>query len=521
MNETKTETTVETKTDENETKFDYGTRLSQYILSFSDLILDQDKNTYLWTTIDNESKLIPLHSSECNAFLTKTGAIVFKKIPSKHTIDNVINYFWALASQQEETELYERIRFTNNEEDNILINLNDGFSRHVSIDKKGYNITQSNEPLFKINPEAKPLPWPFEGKGNFVKELLGKFDLGNEKVAEENLMLLEVWMHAGFIPNIALPVLSIFGLEGSGKTRLAIWLHEVIDPNEGKTFSLHRADDLLYTCSHSRIIVLDNLREIKKGLSDELCRIVLGDTKFKRQLYTNNDIYKFKLKNILMTTSINNIIVTPDLLDRSLLVRCGRLEGKFVSEEELDEYFSEIRPYLFHEIIQNLSKSLTIKPQIQLETSPRMKSFGVWGEAIAQAIGYEKGYFIKTYLKKIDSQKKEAVQENLLGSLLIEFMENKPTWEGTINDLLSAIQLIAKNEDERKQIPKTAGQLSIAMDEIKVVLKCANIKYDSNLKRTGNRKYVKLTQELDENIIKDSCSDLIDNEDAVMACLAT
>ncbi|OQA31172.1 MAG: hypothetical protein BWY55_00618 [archaeon ADurb.Bin336] len=504
------------KNEKNESEnIDVGTRLAEYILKYCALVRDYDKLTYLGVPTERGVAVHLLDSNECRAFLINAAVKVFKRIPSKSAIDSVISYFYALAIDYPETNLKERIRFDDRNGD-ILIDLKDGESSCVRISDKGYSMDVINTVLFKPNPEALALPYPHPKKtdNSLIKELLGKFDFGNEDTTKKTQMLLEVWMHAGFVPDLAMPLLSFFGTEGSGKTMCAIWMHEIVDPNEGKTFSLHRADDLLYTCNHSRIVVLDNLREIKKSLSDELCRIILGDTKFKRQLYSNNSICKFKLKNALMTTSINNIVVTPDLLDRSILIKCNRLENKFISEEELDEYFNDIHPYLFDEILTNLSKALEIKPKIELVKSPRMKSFGIWGEAIAQAIGYPENYFIETYMEKVENQKRESVEENLLGSILIEFMENKEDWIGTISDLLDCIQSIAKNEDERKQLPKTAGHLSSSMDEIKVVLKCAGINYSPDEKKTNNRKYIKLSKLNEDLLSAEKC--FLDNGGGVL-----
>ena len=83
-------------------------------------------------------------------------------------------------------------------------------------------------------------------------------------------------------------------------------------------------------------------------------------------------------------------------------------------------------------------KALQIKPTIELTNLPRMADFGVWGEAIARAIGYKPMEFVNAYNENIGRQNVEALEANLLAQAIVKFVESwyneeqKVTcWEGS------------------------------------------------------------------------------------------
>jgi hypothetical protein len=114
---------------------------------------------------------------------------------------------------------------------------------------------------------------------------------------------------------------------------------------------------------------------------------------------------------------------------------------------------------------------MKIKSTLKLDEHPRMADFALWGEAIARAIGYDEGEFIRIYNDNTGKQNAEAIESSVLGQVITRFLNSLPDidinkgfcWEGTTSELLDALNSIAiqdKININAKGWPKATNALT-------------------------------------------------------------
>ena len=77
--------------------------------------------------------------------------------------------------------------------------------------------------------------------------------------------------------------------------------------------------------SHHWVAYFDNLSEVPAWLSDILCCAVTGAGFSKRELYSDDDDVTYAFRRCLGLNGINVVATRSDLLDRSILLRLGRI----------------------------------------------------------------------------------------------------------------------------------------------------------------------------------------------------
>lgn len=90
-------------------------------------------------------------------------------------------------------------------------------------------------------------------------------------------------------------------------------------------------------------------------------------------------------------------------------------------EEDLLGEFERIRPKVFAYTVDVLSKAMQIKTTLHLPMLTRMADFTEWGEAISRAMGYDKMTFIRAFNENRGEQNVVAIEESIVGSLLVKF----------------------------------------------------------------------------------------------------
>jgi hypothetical protein len=146
------------------------------------------------------------------------------------------------------------------------------------------------------------------------------------------------------------------------------------------------------------------------------------------------------------------VATKPDLLDRCILLELKRVsDNEFRKEKELLAEFEQVKPKILGGFFDILSKAMGIYPTLQMKALPRMADFAHWGGAIAQALGYSVDDFVDAYRANIQSQNIEVLSSNPIAAVLLAFMENRDSYEGTPAELLDELT----QEAERMKIKTT------------------------------------------------------------------
>ena len=123
---------------------------------------------------------------------------------------------------------------------------------------------------------------------------------------------------------------------------------------------------------------------------------------------------------------------------------------------------------------------MKIFPTVRLDKLPRMADFARWGYAVGEAFGGYGETFLKEYTENRDIQNMEALQSDVVGQLVLVFMENQTTWTGRVCDLLAYLTELAKSYGiniRSKEFPSQPNGLGRRLNSLKSNLEGAGITF--------------------------------------------
>ncbi len=422
---------------------------------------------------DDEEKSLavyPIKSKFFKQWLSYEYYKLTAKAPNNESLNSAFNVLLGQAVfKGERIHLYNRVA---GNEEKIYYDLTWNNWRIVEITPGGWHIIPHSTPIFRRYEHQKPAVYPdTNAKVGDFKRLLNYVPL-QEK--DDSLFLVHVLSF--FIPNIPHPAVVLYGSQGSGKSTVFQQLRMLVDPsNLEKTAIPKDKKEFIQILAHHYFIPLDNVGSISEEKSDIISRTITGGGISKRQLYTDDDDIIYNFMHCIGINGINVVTTKPDLLDRSILYEFERIPPQQRKEEKkiLKEFREDLPLILggaFTVISNAMNHLLTVRNE--LNQLPRMADFTVWGEAISRSLGYEPMRFYNSYLNKIKSQNMTALENNVVGELLLEFLKDKDSWQGTANELLNELEDTAELLGLKigKGFPKSPNALSRKLNELKVNL---------------------------------------------------
>ncbi|HZA24316.1 MAG TPA: hypothetical protein VFA32_17230, partial [Dehalococcoidia bacterium] len=337
--------------------------------------------------------------------------------------------------------------------------------RAVRVSTDGWQVADQPPALFRHYshqaPQSEPLP------GGSLNGLLGLINLKGPKYR----LLLKVYLVAALLGDLPLPILLVYGEQGSAKSFLFKLLRALLDPSS--LLTLAPPDSLrefVQLADHHRTVYLDNLSYLPDWLSDALCRLCTGEGFSKRELYTNDDDIVYSFRGLGGITGINLVVTKPDLLDRAIILRLEPIpEERRLTEGELWASFEEMRPYILGSMFDTLAEALRRYSEVKLTRLPRLADFARWGVAIAEALGHTGGEFLEAYGVNMQYQTEAALEESLVAQSILWFLEESTEWEGTATQLLQELESRAEQLHINIKIngwPKGANSLVKRLREV-------------------------------------------------------
>lgn len=372
-------------------------------------------------------------------------------------------------------ELHNRVAF---HESAIFYDLADEKWRAIRITPEGWQIIDNPPILFCRYQHQKPQVEPQHG-GDPWRFL----DFVNLRDSSQQLLFM-VYVAASFIPDIPHPIIHPHGEQGSAKSTQLRLVGSLVDPSSEELLMFPRGDnDLAQKLYHHWVCYFDNLTSLPDWISDMLSRAVTGVGFSKRELYTDEGDVIFQLKRVIGLNGINVVATKPDLLDRCILLELKRIpDNEFRKEKEFLAEFEQVKPRILGGFFDILSKAMDIYPALQVKALPRMADFAHWGGAIAQALDYPVDDFVDAYRANIQSQNMEVLSSNPIAAVLLAFMENRDSYEGTPAELLDELAQEAeqmKIKTNIKSWPAAPQVLTRRLNELKSNLRQGGIEVDS------------------------------------------
>jgi hypothetical protein len=292
----------------------------------------------------------------------------------------------------------------------------------VKITKGGWSIVTEPPILFKRFKANSPQIVPLKEGGNIHKFI----EFTRVKTDHDQILLL-AQLAASFIPGFPQPSQAISGDHGAAKTTLQEMFKAIVDPSIALTLSIpDTVKDFAQQASHHWVLFYDNLSKLPQWFSDCLCKAVTGQGFSKRELYSDDDDILYAFRRVVGVNAITLVVERPDLLDRSLLIHLDRVPNNERRErDEIWREFDQEKPVILGGIFDVLSKAMKIHPTLELTSLPRMADFARWGEAIAQAMRYEPGTFLKAYHGNVEAQNESAIEASPIAQAIIGLAKDR------------------------------------------------------------------------------------------------
>jgi hypothetical protein len=329
----------------------------------------------------------------------------------------------------------------------IYIDLANPLWEYVEIDADGWRVVSSVPVRFRRRKGMEALPHP--AKGGSLAELRPFVN-----VTDGDWALVVAWLVGAVHPHGPYAVLNITGEHGTAKSTIVRVLRSALDPNEAETPGPPTdSRDLAIAAENRWIVGYDNLSSLRPGLSDDFARLATGSGFGTRMLYENDEEFIFKACRPVVLDSIEDVVVRPDLLDRSLIVRPPVIpEDKRRPEKKFWPAFEEARPRIVGALFDAVSCALRRQDDIELEALPRMADFTYWVVAAEPALGIDEGSFLRAYRENRKQGHTLAMESDAAFSAILEFAKAKKIWTGPAAEL--ARLLVERNFPEGKRPPR-------------------------------------------------------------------
>jgi hypothetical protein len=432
----------------------------------------------------------------------------------KGTVQKAIDLFASMAIfERLPIRLYNRVA---KGEDCIWFDLSNGKGEAVKITVDGWSIEIPESPLFVTLKHQRPAVLPVKVSPSRLKGVFRQFfRLVNSDPDGRLLHLAE--LVSSFIPDIPHPIPLLYGEQGSAKTTFAAVLKRLVDPSKVEVVKLSRKIASVEQALKSHWFVpLDNVSRLTSEQSDLLCIASTGGHTTKRALYTDNEESFGRIDSVVSLNGINVSATRPDLLSRCILHELPTIpENKRLLQSDLMVWFEEVAPKIMGAIFGTLSRAMKLYPKHKKRKDfPRMADFTAWGCAIIEALGYDVDVFLKQYQDNIAKQNATAIEEHLIGGLLLEFLEEHLPKENSVYVTTSSVLLqdLEGMASERmlrdKYFPRASNQLSRELNRLKPNLRAIGIVFDKS--RTGKSRSLQFSRHYEDSKL---VNDDDDNDD--------
>jgi len=269
---------------------------------------------------------------------------------------------------------------------------------------------------------------------------------------------------AAFMPNGPYPITVITGMQGTGKSRCARVLRMLLDPSVAPLRSFPSSARHLYvSAANERILAYDNIPQISKALSDNLCRISTGGGTSETKLHTNQEQVLNEATKPIILNGISISGLRQDLLDRAFLIETQPIpSSQFHGETEFEEAFERILPRAFGALALAVSTALANQRLIDIPDRMRMIDADRFIATASPAFGWHERKFIDAYVRNRHNVIAESLEDDPVAITIRCLVQEQPHWEGTATELLSALASLSRRSSffERRfpGSPNTLGK---------------------------------------------------------------
>lgn len=455
------------------------------LASRADYFHTSEGEAYASVEINGHLETWPLKSRGFRDWLMRRFYEEEKKSPSSQGFQDALGVLYGRARFDGETrEIHTRIAA---HEGAIYVDLADDAWRVVQINKERWEVISSaNAPVrFRRTRGMLPLSEPTRG-GTLAA--LRRF-VNIKTVADWTL--LQAWLVASLRPNLPLPLLALYGAQGSAKSTTARVLTSLVDPSKAALRSEPRDErDLMIAARNRWCLTFDNLSHVSNSLSDALCRLATGGGLSTRELYSDDEETLFEALRPVIINGIEDLATRGDLLSRAVVLYLPPLKSETrLKEADLWREFERARPLICGALYDAVSTALRRVESVKLAGLPRMADFAVWAVAAEPAFGVPAGTFVEAYAVNRATANTTALDDSPLSEAVIKLLDAqpKPLWSGRASELLEELRRQASEQTLRdKSWPKAPNTLTNKLRRLEPSLRAVGIECRES--RTGRER---------------------------------
>lgn len=464
--------------DENDSQATALVKLAEQV----DLFHNPDQQSFARITVGSHQECWPLSSNFFETWLRGQHYSTSGKAAGTQAFQNALGVLHCQAIfDGKEENTYVRVAGVGRK---LWIDLGDPEWRSVRITTKGWKMLKSHPTHFVRSKTTRALPVP--EKGGRLDELREFLNLNSDN----DWILMVSWLLGTLQPNGPYPLLVVTGEQGSAKSTICRVLRSLVDPQQPDLRSQPKDErDLMVSAARSWILAYDNLSKITPGMSDALCRLATGGGFATRQMYSDTEECVFDCKRPIILNGIGEIANRSDLQDRSIILTLPSIpQSKRQPESEYWNKFNELRPRIFGALLDVVCIILKRLDKVKLKEFPRMADFARWATAAEPALGFSQGSVMRAYQQKHEIYNREAVESSAVGPAIVKLMENRESWKGTSNDLLTALQKDYRLVFIKRQTdwPRTPRGMSSVLQRLAPNLRAMQIDVTLPIKQGSN-----------------------------------
>jgi hypothetical protein len=348
---------------------------------------------------------------------------------------------YALRAEAPEREVYLRVAYADG---CVYADIGDPKWRVVEVDSDSWRLVSNPPVRFLRAPGMLPLDLP--ERGGSLKSARSLFNLA----ADDDFLLLAIWLVTAFVRDHQQPILILRGGEGSAKSCLMNMLQSLVDPRRAAAIPFPNTEaKLLSAADAAYLLPFDNVSSLSSATSDALCRLVTGGR-----------------NQPIIVNGIGNMATRPDLADRAIFLDLGTItDERRRSLSELTAEFVRLRPKILGAIFDAIVCGLRNLSQTKLIALPRMADFAIFAAA-CETPSWPAGSFASAYHANRADAAERLLGSDPVASSIRTFAAKRGTWTGTATELDGILRALSGNTDNTSGWPAEPRLLAIRLREI-------------------------------------------------------